>query len=208
MLFRSGSIITGGFNIPVNPDAPPPVIPDEEWSRAVINSTVTPSGPIETDASASTSIVCRYPLPPDPVGQIIYVVDGPGAGQSANIIAANTVTNTVTLDADMTVKGGLDLVSIGPLVTSPQGSVYGTFCVPTATYTPGVLTLRDKFDDANSTTSASTTIYNPQEIVNRATLGTKAAAPSGDSYFIVANKDVPNTVGLDGSFGDSNNGLA
>ena len=204
----TGSIITGGFNIPVNPDAPPPVIPDEEWSRAVINSTVTPSGPIETDASASTSIVCRYPLPPDPVGQIIYVVDGPGAGQSANIIAANTVTNTVTLDADMTVKGGLDLVSIGPLVTSPQGSVYGTFCVPTATYTPGVLTLRDEFDDANSTTSASTTIYNPQEIVNRATLGTKAAAPSGDSYFIVANKDVPNTVGLDGSFGDSNNGLA
>ena len=203
-----GSIITGGFDIPANPDAPPPVIPDEEWSRADINSTVTPSGPIETDASSSTDIVCRYPLPDDVVGQIIYCVDGPGAGQSATIIAANTVTNTLTLDTDMTVKAGLDLVSIGPLVTSPQGSVYGTFCVPTATYTPGVLTLRDEPTDELSTTSASTTIYNPQEIVNRATLGTKAAAPSGDSYFIVANQDVPNTVGMDGSWGDSNNGLA
>ena len=124
------------------------------------------------------------------------------------LFRSNTVTNTLTLDTDMTVKAGLDLVSIGPLVTSPQGSVYGTFCVPTATYTPGVLTLRDEPTDELSTTSASTTIYNPQEIVNRATLGTKAAAPSGDSYFIVANQDVPNTVGMDGSWGDSNNGLA
>ena len=111
-----GSIITGGFDIPANPDAPPPVIPDEEWSRADINSTVTPSGPIETDASSSTDIVCRYPLPDDVVGQIIYCVDGPGAGQSATIIAANTVTNTLTLDTDMTVKAGLDLVSIGPQI--------------------------------------------------------------------------------------------
>ena len=169
-------------------------------SRAVINSTVTPSGPIETDASASTSIVCRYPLPDDVVGQIIYVVDGPGAGQSANIIAANTVTNTVTLDEDFTVKAGLDLVSIGPLVTSTQGSVYGTFCVPTATYVPGVLTLRDGPTDEGSTTSASASLPSPQGVVGSTQ---QSAAPSGDSSFIIANRDVPNTVGVDGSWGDS-----
>lgn len=93
----------------------------------------------------------------DYVGQIIRIIDGTGAGQSATINAYNAITRTANISTDWTTTpDNTSTYSIGTLTTTTDGAVVGVFSVPGDVFRVGQKLLRLNDDPAGSLERSTT----------------------------------------------------
>jgi hypothetical protein len=92
------------------------------------------------------------------VGSTVFVVSGPGAGQSAIISAYNPTTRTATITGSWTTTpvNGESVYSIGRLTTTNSGAVAGVFTIPTSTFRVGEKRFRLIDNNVNDVGASST----------------------------------------------------
>jgi hypothetical protein len=114
-------------------------------SGSIVNANTTTTITLSNNA-ANTDIYS---------GQTMYVINGTGAGQSANISSYNPTTKLATLSSAITAANN-DIYSIGSLVTNEAGMISGMFALPGSTFYTGQRTFRIDNSVNNNKSSATT----------------------------------------------------
>jgi hypothetical protein len=121
-------------------------------------STYTHLGGLITNANTTTTITLS-PLASNTTnfyaGNTLYVINGTGAGQSANISSYDGTTKLATLGSAITAANN-DIYSIGSLKTNEVGMLSGVFSIPGATFHTGERSFRVDNRIANNLDSATT----------------------------------------------------
>jgi len=121
-------------------------------------STYTHLGGLITNANTTTTLTLS-PLASNTTnfyaGNTLYVINGTGVGQSANITSYNGTTKLATLGSSITAANG-DIYSIGSLKTNEVGMVSGVFSIPGGTFNTGERTFRIDNSINNNLDSATT----------------------------------------------------
>jgi len=228
-LYSAGAtLVSVGCSVPTPGNEDNPVTPTEIVCSATLDTVVITSGTFSTDHT-STSTVQLSSLADSIVDYIgdstnpatLNVVAGTGAGQSVEIVAWDSGTNTATLSGTITASAG-DVYSTGPFVTSPTGLICGTFCIPADTFTGGTIRIDDATtigDITTATTAADTTFYSSSDLVAVSQIPQDPSpAPSGSSDLLVTSVDPQNStigsvdmagrinINSDGSVGDGGGG--
>ena len=114
---------------------------------AATSSTVT----LALDASGANNVS-------DYVGSTVFIVSGPGAGQSATISSYNAGTRTATISGSWTTTpvSTESVYSIGRLRTTNSGAIAGVFTIPTSTFRVGEKRFRLIDNNTNDVGSSST----------------------------------------------------
>jgi hypothetical protein len=114
---------------------------------AATSSTVT----FAQDASGANNVS-------DYTGSTLFIVSGPGAGQSATISSYNTGTRTATISGTWTTTpvSGESVYSIGRLRTTNSGAVAGVFTIPASTFRVGEKRFRLIDNNVNDIAGSST----------------------------------------------------
>ena len=121
-------------------------------------STYTHLGGVITNANTTTTITLS-PLASNTTNfytsNTLYVINGAGVGQSANINSYNGTTKLATLATSITAANG-DIYSIGTLKTNEVGMVSGVFSIPGGTFNTGERSFRVDNRIANNLDTATT----------------------------------------------------
>jgi hypothetical protein len=121
-------------------------------------STYTHLGGVITNANTTTTITLS-PLASNTTnfyaGNTLYVINGTGVGQSANINSYNGTTKLATLGSSITSASG-DIYSIGTLKTNEVGMVSGVFSIPGGIFNTGERSFRIDNRLANNLDTATT----------------------------------------------------
>jgi hypothetical protein len=121
-------------------------------------STYTHLGGLITNANTTTTITLS-PLASNTTnfyaGNTLYVINGTGVGQSANITSYNGTTKLATLGSSITSASG-DIYSIGSLKTNEVGMISGVFSIPGGVFNTGERTFRIDNSINNNLDSATT----------------------------------------------------
>ena len=98
-------------------------------------------------------------------GSTLFIVSGPGAGQSATIASYNTGTRTATISGTWTTTptAGSSVYSIGRLKTTTSGAIAGVYTIPASTFRVGEKRFRlidnNTNDIGNSSTNGDATFF-------------------------------------------------
>ena len=117
------------------------------FANAATSTTVT----FALDASGANNVT-------DYVGSTLFIVSGPGFGQSATISSYNTGTRTATISTPWTTipVNGESVYSIGRPRTTNSGAIAGVFTIPTSTFRVGEKRFRLIDNNVNDVGSSST----------------------------------------------------
>jgi len=122
-----------------------------EHYSGIVNAATSSTVTFALDASGANN-VSEY------VGSTVFVVSGPGAGQSASISAYNPTTRTATISSSWTTTpvSGESVYSIGRLRTTSSGAIAGVFTIPTSTFRVGEKRFRLIDNNVNDVAGSST----------------------------------------------------
>jgi len=122
-----------------------------EHNSGTVNAASPTTVTLALDASNANNVS-------DYVGSTLFIVAGPGAGQSATITSYNSVNRLATISGSWTVTpvAGQSFYSIGRLTTSGSGAVAGVFTIPTSTFRVGEKRFRLIDNNVNDVGSSST----------------------------------------------------
>jgi hypothetical protein len=122
-----------------------------EHYSGIVNTATSSTVTFALDASGANN-VSEY------VGSTIFIVSGPGAGQSASISAYDPGTRTATISGTWTTTpvNGESVYSVGRLRTTGSGAVAGVFTIPTSTFRVGEKRFRLIDNNVNDIAGSST----------------------------------------------------